>query len=240
MRNRKVFSGLLFIFAGVGLIVNKLGYLQDINIFSLLITIFLIDIIVKSIKRKDIFGILVPLSIIAIIYADYLGISELSSWTIIVAAVFISLGLSIIFKPRRYKFCSGIKGEKHNINNKFTSREGSFDEGENGKIYVEATFSENIKYLKSQNIKNVILDTTFGAIKVYFDNAEIEGDTAIVHLDATFSGVELYVPRNWQVIDNTDITFGGLSEKNRSDVEKEKTLILQGSITFGGVEIIYI
>lgn len=240
MKNRKIFTGLLFIFAGLALVVNKMGYLQDINIFSLLITIFLISIIVKSIRDRSIFGILVPLSLITIIFKEYLGISHLSSWTIIISAVLISTGLSIIFKPNKYRIYSNIKGKKYNINGKFSNGESSFDEGKDGKIYIGATFSENIKYLKSQDIKNIFLDSTFGAIKVYFDNAEMEGDRATVYLKATFSGVELYVPRNWQVIDNTSITFGGLNEKNRSDDEKVKTLILQGNVTFGGVEIIYI
>lgn len=240
MKNRKIFTGLLFIFGGLGLLANRMGYLQGVNIFSLLITIFLIAIIIKSIGKRSISGVLVPLSIIAIIYGEYLGIEDISSWIIIVSTILISIGLSIIFKPKKFRVYSKMKGGKYNMNNTFTSRQGSFEEDQDGKIYVGATFSENIKYLKSQNIENVYLDATFGAIKVYFDNAEIEGDTARVYLDATFSGVELYVPRNWQVIDKIDITFGGLDEKNRSDGEKIKTLILQGDVTFGGVEVIYI
>lgn len=240
MKNRKFFTGVFFILAGIGLVMNKMGYFQEINIFSLLITIFLIDIIIKSIKKRSVFGIFLPLSIIAIIYGSYLGIDNISSWTIISGAVLISIGVSMIFKPRRYKNYSKIKGGIYSKNNKFSSSESSFYEGEDGEICVESTFSENIKYLKSQDIKNVFLNSTFGGIKVYFDNAEIEGDTATVYLNVTFSGVEIYLPKNWQVINNTDIMFGGLDEKNRSHVEKTKTLILEGDITFGGVEIIYI
>lgn len=229
MRNRNIFMGLLFILAGVGLLANKLGFFKDINVFNLIVTIFLIYIIIKNIMRRNIFGFLVPLSLIAVIYSDYLGISSFNPWVIVSATALISIGLSLIFKPKRkYKVYTSVEFE--------TDRLKEVD----GNVYIESTFSEGIKYLKSEDLKSVTVDATFGSAKVYFDSVKFSGDTVTVNLDATFAGVELYIPKDWRFIDNTDVTFGSVIEKNKGGNGKEKTIILEGDVIFGSVDIIYV
>ena len=42
MKKESIFWGILFILAGIFLIVSKLGYFPDVNVFSLLLTVFLV------------------------------------------------------------------------------------------------------------------------------------------------------------------------------------------------------
>ena len=44
----------------------------------------------------------------------------------------------------------------------------------------------------------------------------------------------------WRVEDKTHAFFGGLDEKNKNDAITTNTLTITGSVSFSGVEIIYI
>lgn len=234
--NKKIFTGGLFIIAGIGLVIDRLGYLQGVSTFNLLASGYMTYLIVKGISRRNIFSILIPLSLLGVIYWDFIGPSSFNPWTLVWAAILVSIGISIIFKPkRRFKMHWDFKG-----NGEFKDRaKQSYEEGEES-IHIGSTFSECIRYLQGEDIKNVKLDNTFGSMKIYFDNISPKDDYLVVDIDATFSGVELYVPRDWEVRSNLEATFGGVKERNKSDNEKTKTLILQGDATFAGVEIIYI
>ena len=77
-------------------------------------------------------------------------------------------------------------------------------------------------------------------MNVYFDNAIMEKENAVVKIDVSFAGMQLYIPRGWNVINNTSASFGAVEEKNRIDAVKTNTLTLIGGISFAGVEIFYI
>ena len=51
MKKERIFWGVLFILTGIFLVVSKLGYFPNVNVFSLLLTAFLVVVIVKSLPR---------------------------------------------------------------------------------------------------------------------------------------------------------------------------------------------
>lgn len=232
MKNERLFWGILFILGGIFLIVSKLGFLSDINAFSLLVSVFLVAIIIKSIMKLNFAGILFPLAFLGIIYDDVLGITSITPWTLLFAALLGTIGLSMIF----HKYTSGFH-KKYSM--KFDEYE-KIDIEDESHVRQETNFGSSIKYVNSNKFVQADLECNFGAMKVYFDNAVMEGESAIVNLEASFSGVEIYVPRSWRVEERTDVAFGGIDYKNRNDSVTEKTLILVGDISFSGVEIIYI
>jgi len=72
--------------------------------------------------------------------------------------------------------------------------------------------------------------------------AEIEGDTAVLHIDAIFGGVELRVPDTWVVSSEGQGIFGGYSDSTHQRPPTDlalprKTLVIRGAAVFGGVEI---
>ena len=97
MKKERVFWGVLLILAGIFLIISKLGYFPNVNVFSLLLTVFLVVIIVKSLPRFNFAGILFPIAFICIIYDKQLGITAITPWTVLIAALLGSIGLSMIF-----------------------------------------------------------------------------------------------------------------------------------------------
>ena len=53
MKKESIFWGVLFILAGIFLIISKLGYFPDVNVFSLLLTVFLVVVIGKSLRHLN-------------------------------------------------------------------------------------------------------------------------------------------------------------------------------------------
>jgi len=113
MKRERVFWGLVLILGGVFLIISKLGYFPDINVFSLLLTILLAVIILKSLIRVNFPGILFPIAFISIIYDDQLGITSITPWTVLVAALLGSIGLSMIFHRHSKWMNTKYIGEEH-------------------------------------------------------------------------------------------------------------------------------
>lgn len=234
MKASNIFWGVFFILAAIAIILNQFGLLAGISLINLIITILLIPIIITSIKHINFSGILIPLAIIGIIYSKNLGIEALTPWPLLGSAIFLSIGLSLLIKPKPYNF--------ENKNHKMKSFDDEeFVEGsEKGEVSLYTRFSESIKYINSKNLKKVNIDCSFGGMKVYFDNSKIEDNEAIVYIDASFAGVELYVPKDWNIINNVSCIFGGIDEKNKKENLGEKNLILRGKVSFAGVEIRYI
>ncbi len=223
---KKIFLGLFFIMIAVLILLNQMGYLINMSIFKLLITVFAGAWFIRGIIRKNFFGIFMPLAILGTIYASELQITNFSPMPILLIALFLSIGFSIMFK-KRY-FCHQHRGFERVIN-----------EEDDEEVNVENKFSSSVKYINSDNLKKVNLYSSFGAMKVYFDNAKIEKDLTI-NLDISFSGVELYIPKEYKIINKADVSLGGIDEKNKRDVISKKTITITGKVSFAGVEIIYV
>ena len=232
MKKEKIFWGLVLILGGIFLIISKLGYFPDVNVFSLLLTVFLVIVIVKSLRPINFAGILFPIAFICIIYDKQLGITNITPWTVLIAALLGSIGLSMIF----HKHTKWVN-TKHNCEDyKFEK----IDVEDESNVRFKTSFGASIKYINTDKFEQADFNCSFGAMKVYFDKAIMSKNNAIVRINASFSGIELYVPKTWNIEDKTNVSLASISEKNRHDQITTNTLTLVGDITFSGVEIIYI
>lgn len=232
MKKEKVFWGLLLVLSGIFIIVSKLGYLSDINVVSIIITAFLLAFIVKSIIKVNFGGILFPLAFIAIIYDDKLGITSITPWTVLIAALLGTIGLSLIFN----------KGFGHCTHKTWTGdcNYEKINVEDESHIKLDVSFGGIVKYINTDKFVQAELDCSFGSMQVYFDNADMANETAILKLDVSFGGVEIYVPKKWRIEDRTSVSFGGLEIKNSNTNETSGTLILVGDVSFAGVDIYYV
>lgn len=236
MKWRNYFWGLFFVIAAVLVIVNQLGFLTGVNVFTLLGSIFLVAILIHSSTHLNFAGILFSFAFLGILYAEPLGIQNLVPWPILIAALLGSIGLSIIFHKsirNHYAHYSCDNGEHDEHFDQV------FDAPDSENINCKVSFGSAIKYVNTPNFEKGYFDCSFGAMKVYFDNAVITSDQAEICLNVSFSGVELYLPKNWNIVDKVNSSLAGIEIKNRP-VNPDKTVYLTGKTSFSGVEIIYI
>lgn len=229
MKMGKWFWGFFFVLAGLGVIANELGYLGNINLFTLLATIFLIPIILKSMKHINFWGILIPAAIILIMYQKEIGLTQIGPWAILATASLVSLGLSILFHRNQVFFCT--TGEHF---------ETIINEEDENQVKVDVRLSSSIKYVNSKNFEKGVFRCSLGALKVYFDNTTLSENGATIVLDISCAGVELYIPKEWNIVDKVDVSLGGVEEKNRGMISDGPVVTLTGTVSLSGVEIIYI
>lgn len=229
MKGKKIFWGLFFILSGVLVLVNQLGFFTKIGLCSLFFTIFLVAVLIKSLAHLSFTGILFSLAALAIVYAEPLNIESITPWPVLLTALFGSIGLNCIF--------SNIHHHHFNHHDKeFISENIDSD----NVVDINVSFGASAKYINTKNLEKVNVSCSFGAVKIYLDNASLKDDKAIVDFNVSFAGVELYVPKNFRIENNVDASLGGIDEKNTKGNVTDKTLILTGKINLSGIEIIYV
>lgn len=235
MKTKKWIWGIFFICAAALVITNQLGQFTNIGLLNLIFTIILIPIMIESIAHLHFSGILFPLALLSIIYAQQLGIQQLTPWPVLIAALFLSIGFSIIFKRKKHWDTSQHRDFRHH--EKFAD---TIDYLEEDDVDCKVSFGASSKYLHSASLRKASLGCSFGALKVFFDNTQLHPDGADIYIDCSFSGMELYIPKSWKVVDHMLVTLGGVDEKNHHGELSGPVLTLTGKVSFGAVEIIYI
>lgn len=235
MRKEKIFWGVFFIAAAIFLIVSNFGLLPNIGIFKLIVTVFLASILIKSIVKVNFGGILFPLAFICMLYDHELGITAITPWPVLGAAILGTIGLSMLFRGRRknWYYYEGEKKSREEF-------EKIINEEDGNRVFFRNRFGASTKYINSDNFEFAQLESSFGGMKVYFDNAVIQKGNATVQMDVNFSGVEMYIPSTWTVINQLHSTFGGVEEKGKNNSTGMPTLTLLGDVEFSGVTIIYV
>jgi len=228
MENSRLGGGIFLIVSGIALIINKLGYFPYIDFF----TVFLVYIIIKSVLKVNFVGILFPIAFICINYDKQLGITAITPWTVLIAALLGSIGLSMVFN----KHPKWARRKSNWGSSKFSP----IDTEDESHIKLKTSFAGSIKYINTDKFEQADLKCSFGAMKVYFDNAVLHEGEGFVNIESSFSGIELYIPRNWTVKDISTTSFGAITEKNRNEGTADNILTICGYIDFSGVEIIYI
>ena len=98
----KILWGVIFILAAVYVIVSRLWILPVVSLWSILGTIVCIWVILQGIRHVNFWEILFPIAFICIIYDKPLGITAITPWTVLGAALLGSIGLSMIFKKKEH------------------------------------------------------------------------------------------------------------------------------------------
>lgn len=246
MKTRNIFWGLFFIFAAGLIIVNQLGIYTDFNFFKVAGGLILIAIALEGCINRCFPVILFSLAFAAIIFSKELQIQSLSPWPILLVALFASIGLTILFphKKHRYKCYQNFSASNCSDNcsstkdNKNDSTCAETDS--NSFITCNSKFSATIKYVNTDNFQGADLTAHFGSIKIFFDNAVIQpGTQPVININSSFSGIELYVPKNWRLENQMNNSMGGFEEKNHYNSDNPVTVIITGQTNFCGVEITY-
>lgn len=232
MNFKNWFWGLAFIIAAIAIIASQLGCLSGINIFTLAISFMLLFIIIKSCTKLNFFGILFPIAILCILYASPLGITNLVPWPVLITALFGSIGLSLIFHDNKWH-----NYFSHHQHNHFDQ---IVDDPDDDVVEYHVSFGAGIKYVNTENFKKGVFSCSFGALELYLDNVKLNEDGATIHLDASFSGIELYIPKTWNIVNKLSTTLGGVDDKRRGIKPEGPVVTLVGNVSFSGVEIIYV
>ena len=103
----------------------------------------------------------------------------------------------------------------------------------------EVAFRTGTFYKQNQELVDDQVEVGFGNAKIYYDNAEILGDSATLKVEVGFGNAVIYVPQHWRV-DLKVETFCGVAKADTSLAPTSKTLIIRGDVAFGKLGIVYV
>jgi predicted membrane protein len=166
---------------------------------------------------------------------DYILEGDLRShiWPLIL----IILGAIFILRPRN-RHCRGFKkkeGIQAEANTPLSEESYTRDD------IIDSTniFSGTKKVILSKNFKGGDIVNIFGGSEIDLTQADIT-TPAVLEVTAIFGGATLIVPSNWAIKSEAVTIFGGIGDKRKlipSTDSPTKTLILKGTMIFGGMEI---
>ena len=142
MKKENLFWGLFFIVGAIALIVNKLGLLGGISLWTIFFTVFLAALLIKSVMHRSASGILFSIAFLCILYDKELGITALTPWTVLGAAALGSIGCSMLFQPWRKNHW------EHHGNEEF-----EMETIEGDSIHLSTSFAGSIKYINTRQFE---------------------------------------------------------------------------------------
>ncbi len=231
------FWGIVLVLCAFCLIGGQYDLFDGFGFWTLIGSILGGALCLDGIIRFSIGQTVAGAAVLLYIWKDSIGLEELSLWTILVAAILLGCGLSLIFAPVKRRIERRRKGKKIHENSFCAETK----ENHNSQVEIDRSFSGGSEYVRSDDFKSADIDISFSGLKVYFDDAIIQDKTADIHVDVAFAGLELYIPCEWQLHIDVEHFAGAVEEKKRPrDIIPNKDVYLRGEVSFGSVIIHYI
>ncbi|WP_225742214.1 LiaF transmembrane domain-containing protein [Streptococcus sp. Marseille-Q5112] len=217
---KKVFGIVLLVLAAWILFQGHYGVPSlDIKYPPFVFIVFLLYKAIESFLRHHwtsaTFLALLALNIVNLFY-DWIQLSPVS---LIWASFLIVMGVSALTHSNRTKWW--YDGEKTILTDK------------------EVAFGSGTFYKQEQELVEDQVEVGFGNAKIYYDNAEILGDSATLKVEVGFGNAVIYVPKHWGV-DLKVETFCGVAKADTPLAPTSKTLIIRGDVAFGKLGIVYV
>ena len=220
---RNILWGLVFIVIGIIFGLNALN-ITNIDIFFegwwtlFIIVPCFIDLFKDESKTGNIIGLLIGIALL-LSCQNILDFNLV--WKLIVPVTLVIIGLSFIFK---YTFRGKIKKEINKLNKP------------SDKVY-SATFGGQDLNFDNEEFTGCELNAIFGGVKCDLRNAKIKEDI-VINASSIFGGIDILIPTDVKVKIISTPIFGGVDNKYKNNPnEKAKTIYINATCIFGGVEI---
>ncbi len=218
--------GIVLVALGIVFGLNALD-ITDINIFFdgwwtlFIIVPCAIGLFTEREKTGNLIGIIIGV-VLLLACQDVLRFDLVGK--LIVPVALVAIGATMVIK---YFFGGKTKAEIKLVNEK------------NGNVKEEyySTFSgQNVSYA-GKEFKGTTLSAVFGGIKCDLTGAVINDDV-VINASAVFGGVDIIVPKDYNVKIESNSIFGGVSEKRGFvSVANAPTVYINATCIFGGVDV---
>jgi predicted membrane protein len=237
--NSHVWTGLFLLVVGGLALAKSFGVPMPVWLFTWQMLLIGIGILIGAKKGFRDGGWFVPVIIGgAFLLNDYFvqGTLRRHMWPLIL----IIIGIFFIIRPKRrrsWQACNEKKKSGIEAGTTTPLNEGEYSQ--NDFINSTCVFSGAKRVILSKNFKGGDLVNIFGGCEVDLTQSDMTAP-AVLEVTAIFGGATLVVPSNWAVKSEAVTIFGGISDNRRFTASPEtspKTLIIKGSLIFGGMEI---
>ena len=246
---RKKFWGVLLILAAIALVISRLGlkYSVPLGFWQVVGTLFFGAGLIEGLSKKKIGTSVFSIAFLLIIYQDQLNLRSVGSWTILGAALLITIGLNMTFKQRFQFWYENVSSGKNYIiygddGKEEESKEyEEFTENEVGStIKVSSFLNTTSRYIQSQNLRRIDVKANLSDVNLYLDNAMLQDGHATIKVDVSLGDVNIYVPRSWDVNNSVDAFLADVKFVGMPSGEGTQNLKVEGSVRLGDVKVHYV
>ena len=221
---KKAFGIVLLVLAAWILLQGNFGIPSlDGKIWPLLGIVFFAYQSVESLLRRHLTSAVFTALVALMIANHFYNILPIPNQSLFWASILAVLGVGYL--THSSKFWNGKKwwydGEKTILTDK------------------EVAFGSGTFYKQDQDLVEDQVEVAFGNAKIYYDNAEMLGDSATLKIEVGFGNAVIYVPQHWGV-DLKVETFCGVAKADTPLAPTSKTLIIRGEVAFGKLGVVYV
>jgi hypothetical protein len=202
----RYFLGLLLVFLGVGYILQEFK-IWEFQLFlnqywPLLISLLGINQLIKRPARP--FGALILIALGLLMEAGELSIiSDVNMWVLLLSSMVVIIGLWFLLPKRR---CCVIAGTPKD--NPQSSNADVINESYN--------FGGARLRNSSPNFQGGRISAAFSGVEIDLRDARLSPEGANLSLDATFCGVNVWVPSDWPLVIVNNPAMGNVANNTRN------------------------
>lgn len=240
-KGRNYIWGAIFLAAAVLMLFNRFDIFSGLHVWRIVLAVILVLWLGEGIKKREWGSVFFPLALLCIVFNNIPGFDKITPWPVLGAALFGTLGMNMIAGSK--------KGDFKNSSDYIEYKESAYGDGErrasdevtgeDNTFTFSTSFNTSVKYVSADDFVKATINCSFGETKVYFDDAFIHCDEAIIDLNVKFGSVMLYLPKEWYVENHAVAVFGGIEERNRSITTGTPKVRLVGDVAFGDVSVTY-
>lgn len=234
--NSNIWVGLVLLVLGSAFLLKTLGVVFPPYIFSWQTFLIILGLYIGKKKRFQgaTWIVLIFIGVLLMINQYFLTDGELRRF--ILPIILIGAGLFFIVRPK------STSAYKQQYLNPETNEYDTIDiPNATSNEFVESTsiFGGSKKKVFSKTFKGGEIVSIFGGAEIDLTQADT-AHTAVIEVTALFGGATILIPANWHVVSNAVSIFGEVKDKRalfNQPVSSDKTLIIKGTVLFGGIDI---
>lgn len=226
-RPGRIVLGLCFVIAGVLALLSNLHLIVIGDLSHYWPLIFSVFGLMHLVRRRHLSGMLWGLGLIILGIAlslQNLGLVQ-NVMSVLIPSFLIMAGISVIargFMPRPYA------DKCHQMPPSSLEHDDV--------INISATMSGTSVRCDSQDFKGGKLNTVMGGLELDLRQASISSQ-AVLRANIVGGGVSIKIPQDWLVLVRISSVLGGVENKSVPPMQADKTLVLEGDVIMGVIEI---
>lgn len=216
----RIIAGAIIALLGLGMLAANLGIL-DVSMQELWRTWWPVLVIVGGAlifinNTKNYLWALLVITMGVLWQLQSLDIITVNPWQVFWPLVIVAVGLSLVLRPD--------SRSKYSVSKK--------DQDD-----VTAIMGGSDKKYTSNNFVGTTATVIMGGNKLDLRKATIKKQ-AVISATVIMGGLEIIVPRNIHIRNETNAILGGVEDKSDQEVnESAPTLVVSGDVVLGGIEI---
>ncbi|MEA4869710.1 MAG: helix-turn-helix domain-containing protein [Christensenella sp.] len=229
-----IWFAVLVIVLGAAFLIQRVGNLS-FGIWGIVWPAVLIGLGISwMLKRFSFFSLAVAGVGLYFLLFNLGAVTYVLTWSVIWPSLLVLLGLTILYEalvPHKHKWCGvNFKGDKH------TRSDYAED---NGFVRYDCSFCEESRRVAVEDFSGGDIDLSFGKSELDLTNVKRVSPNAKLAVDVSFGTFDLIVPRSIRIYLKSDKSFGSIQMNGEPNADATETLVVDGDVSFGTMNIFY-